>query len=302
MATKKKESLFTDPAEAANRKILAQRQKRILDKEAADSMDLGLKIEEKEPEDAAELLRDEFDKKAFGDAPKTTTRIVYGPDPCVDNCPEFHDRLEKWGKKEVAEAFRKLILAKGELAAPDAIMRKAIKRSITRFGAEATAQAFHDRVMSIPERTVEIEMTDAIDPLIVNPMREIVAKYAPPGFAVKFLSDRCMDVLGRRGYEIVKDERGDVVKCGTLIMGIIPKLIAERRQQHFAQEAIDAVREQEEAYYEAAARQVRSEGVKGLGAKALERGESVRGDASESADFIGEIRETGYQVGGRDYE
>jgi hypothetical protein len=63
-----------------------------------------------------------------------------------------------------------------------------------------------------------------------------------------------MTVLGKRGYEIVKDKNNDPVKCGTLYMGVIPNHVAERRRQHFADEARKEVRSQEEQYIEATER------------------------------------------------
>jgi hypothetical protein len=284
----------SDPAIAHNERILAARQERIIQKEVAETMDLGLGLKAKPPESAAELLEDEFDKKAFGARVKTTTRIVYGPDPIVQNCPEFHERLERYGQENVADAFRELIMTKGEMACPDSIMRKAVRNSIAQFGKEATATAFRDRIMRIPSRTVEIELDDALDPLLVNPMRAAVERYiTDPGMAPKFLSAACIDVLGLRGYTIVKDERGDAVKVGTLILAQIPKEWAERRRLHFAKESMDAVAEQEEAFMESAEREIRSEGGRGIGASPLRPGESVTADPALNDLYTGGSRSTG---------
>src|ERR1051325_9496380 len=118
MATPRKNKLpIADPADLANQRILAAREARLIEKEKEESIALGLGLKEPEtaePQNAAELIRDEFDKKSFGEVPKTTTRIVYGPDPIVDKCPEFHERLERFGLQGVAEAFETLVLKKGE--------------------------------------------------------------------------------------------------------------------------------------------------------------------------------------------
>jgi hypothetical protein len=289
-----------DPAESLNRKILADRQKRIIAQERAEqaqSIDLGLKIESGTPESAAEFLRDEWDKKAYGEPPKTTTRVVYGPDPIVDRCPEFHDRLEKYGKEAVAEAFHDLVMKKGELAAPDAIMRKGLRASIAKFGKEPTAKAFYDRIMQIPERVVEIELDDVIDPMIVNPMRDLVARYAPPGMSVKFLSDRCMDVIGKRGYEIVKDERGDPVRMGGMFMGIIPEYIARRREEHFVEESDSQLAEMQDAYMERAEREIHAEGgAAKSGASVLRTGERLTADPRINDEYDGDVRATGFKL------
>lgn len=283
-----------DPTAAHNERILAARQERIIQAEVDGSIDLGLNLKEKQPDSAAELLDDEFDKKAFGTRIKTTTRVVYGPDPIVTNCPEFHERLEKYGLEGVASAFYELIMSRGEMACPDSIMRKGVRASIAKFGKEATAAAFRDRVLRIPSRTVEIELDDALDPLLVNPMRAAVERYVTdPGMAPKFLAKACIDELGMRGYEIVKDERGDPVKVGTLLLAQIPREWAERRRLHFAKESMDQVAEQEDAFYESAQREIRSEGGRAIGATPLKPGENVRADPALNDLYTGGSRSTG---------
>lgn len=294
---KKTTTTITDPAEIANQRILAARHERIVKKEIETTMDLGLDLTETPEESASEFLRDEWDKKTFGDQVKTTSRVVYGPDPIVSNCPEFHERLERYGLEAVAAGFYDLVMSKGPEACPDAIMRKGVRMSIAKFGKEATAAAFRDRILKIPSRSVEIELDGALDPLLINPMRAAVERYSRPGMAVKFLSDRCMDVLGLRGYEIVKDKAGDPVRIGTLFMGEIPTEWAERRRQHYADESIHLLAEQEAAYYESAQREIASEGAKGRSASTLKRGETISGDPTINDDWTGEERATGINIG-----
>lgn len=283
-----------DPAEVANEQILAKREDRILREELAKDLDLGLDLKETLPTNAAELLRDEWDKKAFGDV-KTTTRVVYGPDPLVTNCPEFHDRLERYGKAEVADAFRSLIMEKGEMACPDAVMRRGVRHAISKFGKEATSQAFYDRIMRIPERTVEFDADSALDPLLINPMREAVDRYGRPGFTVKFLSEGCNRRFGLRGYQIVKDDNGDPVKIGTLIMGEIPTEWADRRRQHWADESVAQIAEQEQSYQDRATQAIRDSRVTGVAP--LTRGESMRPSTALNDEWLNESRETGIKVG-----
>jgi len=287
---------LSDPAEVANQRILAARQERIIQKEVEDSIDLGLDLKEAPAETAGELLRDEWDKKAFGDL-RTTTRVVYGPDPVVSNCPQFHERLEKYGLDATAQGFYDLIMQRGELAAPDPIMRKGLRSSIAKFGKEATAKAFQERILRIPQRTIEIDLDTELDPLLMNPMRAAVERYGRPGFSVKFLSIRCNDVLGLRGYEITKDENGDVVKIGTLVMGQIPTAMAERRRLHWANESREQLAEQENSFYDSAEREIRSEGGRGLGASLLKRGEGTTADPALNDDYTGDTRATGISIG-----
>jgi hypothetical protein len=291
--TTKKQPATTDPAAIANARILSARHERLIKDEIETTMDLGLGLKEEAPKDAVEFIRDEFDRKAFGDPAKTTTRTVFGPDPIISNCPEFHERLERYGLESYAVATRDLILSKGAEACPDPIMRKSVRGAIHKFGKEATAAAFFDRIMRIPTRVVEIELDGALDPLLVNPMVALVQKYGKEQMSVKFLSAQCNDRLGLRGYEITKDENGDVVKMGTLIMGQIPTEWAERRRQHFADASVDAVKEQEEAYEDSARREIASEGGKAAGASILKRGDSVHGDPAVNDLYTGDTRKTG---------
>jgi hypothetical protein len=291
--------VMDDPAINANKRILKNIELRQKQKATEESLDLGLKIPElaadSKAETAAELLRDEWDKKHFGPEIKTTTRIIYGPDPIVNNCPEFHDRLERFGLEAIAESYYELIMQKGEFAAPDAIMQKGIRMSIAKFGKEATAKAFRDRVMQIPSRTVEIEVDTALDPLLQNPMREAVARYGRPGMAVKFLSDHCNDVLGMRGYEVCKKPNGDIVKVGTLIMAEIPEEMAERRRRHWAKESTDQLTEMEENYFEMAQRTIRDSKVAGV--SPLQPGDMVRSDSRINDDWLDDTRATGIKIG-----
>jgi len=293
-----KRQTIPDPAAAMNKRVLAQREERIKAKQLEDApVDLGLNLMEESAEapDAASLLRDEWDKKTFGNAPKTTTRVIYGPDPIVNNCPEFHERLERHGLEAVAEAFKEHILKSGEFAATDPIMRKGLRLSIAKFGKEATANAFFDRVMSIPYRTVEVEIDEELDPMLVNPMREAVARYGRPGMSVKFLSDRCMSVLGRRGYEIIKDERGDPVRIGTLFMGEIPEYMAQRRIQHFADLSQSEVNEQEEAFMEQAERTIRDSKTSGVAP--LQPGDMIERSSQINDKWLDDQRQNGVRIG-----
>jgi hypothetical protein len=267
---------MADPAELANQKILADRARRLEEKALAEDVDLGLDIDQPPPESASELLRDEWDKKAFGEPPKTTTRVIYGPDPLISNCPEFKERIEKYGQQELAGVYAEVIMTKGEMALSDPFLRRGLKKAIEHFGKEATAKAFYDRVMRIPARTVEIELDGALDPLISNPMEEVVRRYGEAGFAYKFLSEGAIKYRSMRGYEIVKDENGDPIKVGTLMMGRIPQDWAERRRRKFAEDSEAKLREQEDQFTDAAARA--SHDGRALGIAPLSRGESVRAD------------------------
>lgn len=302
----------SDPAEEANKRILAERQQRIDDKKAVETLatDLGLDLKEPEREnratDPVEFLSEEWDRKTFGDAIPTYTRIVYGPDPLLVSCPAMKDSIEQIGLERYANATAEAILLKEDHAVPDPIMRKGLRAAIAKFGKTAVADAFRKRILEIPQRSVEVEADRSDAMIFAKPMEEAVMKYGRPGMAPKFLSERCIGVLGLRGYVVVKDERGDPVKVGTLIMGEIPLRMAQARQRHWAEESNNQVREAEEAFEDTAARAIRDGGKAGV--SVLSRGERVSSNAAGdfdndpelTASYLGQNRETGFRAGRQD--
>jgi hypothetical protein len=294
-----------DPAEEANRRILADRQQRIDDKAAVETLasDLGLDVKPQEStaDNPGDFLRDEWDKKTFGDAIPTYTRIVYGPDPLLVSCPAMKDAIEKIGLEEYANTTAETILLKEDKAVPDPIMQKGLRAAIARFGKDAVADAFRDRILKIPQREVEVEADRSDAMIFAQPLEEAVQRYGTPGMAPKFLSERCIGVLGLRGYQIVKDERGEPVKVGTLIMGQIPLRTAEARQRHYAEESNAAVREAAEQFEDNAARAIREGGTGDI--SVLQQGERVHSNAAGDFEdsrltesYLGRERNTGFSV------
>jgi hypothetical protein len=285
-----------DPARAANQRILADRQERIDDKMKAIP-DLGLGLQEP-PETAAQFLNDAWDKAAFGAPAETISRWVYGPDPLIDTCPALLAAIEKEGLEAFAEATAAAILVKEHEAVQDPIMRRGLYAAIKKFGKEQVAEAFSKRILKIPARQVDYEIGDETfgDPLMLgsNALRDTVVRYGnEPGMSYKFLSQRCIDVLGMRGYVLVPDDRGEPAKAGTLFLARIPAVVAEGRRRKYAQESEQAVRDVEENYQVEQERAVRGAGARGAGSRPLERGEVVRANATESQDLLGSDIEMG---------
>jgi hypothetical protein len=298
MAKKKPTRTAPDPADQHNAEILRRRQER-LDERLKEIPNLGLDLGgDGEPSSAAEALRDEFDKVAFGEEAPTVTRTVYGPDPLLDQCPGMQARIQEIGLEEYAEMTYRTILEKGHEAVPDPVMRRGLYATIygtkrhKGFGIEAVATAFRDRIMRIPQRQVEYEVDGDIgDPFRSgsNVLRECVMAYGnEPGMSYRFLSQRCIDVLGMRGYVLVLKPDGDVAKAGTLLMGKIPTHIIQARCRHYADQSRQAVREQEESYLQAQERYVRAAGSLGESVRPLASNEKVRGNASEREELLGE--------------
>lgn len=296
----KKAAPAPDPATAANKQILDGIAKRASEKAAVDTFaqDLGLDIKPPDSTSTAdnpdEFLRDEWDRKAFGDPVPTYTRIIYGPDPLLSTCPQMKEQIEQIGLEKYATATAEAILVRQEKAVSDPIMQKGLRAAIAKFGVASVAQAFAKRILDIPQRNVEVE-ADRSDALIFSkPMEEAVMKYGSAGMAPKFLSERCIGVLGMRGYVVVKDERGGPVRVGTLIMGEIPIRMAEKRREHFAELSEQTVRESAEAFEDNANRAIHEERTAGV--SVLREGDSMYAGATESAEFSGTSRETGFRV------
>lgn len=294
-----------DPAGEANRRILADRQARLDEKAAVEVLatDLGLdlKDEESKADNASDFLRDEWDRKTFGDSIPTYTRVVYGPDPLLISCPAMKASIENIGLEAYANATMEAILLKEDRAVADPIMQKGLRAAISRFGAASVAAAFRKRILDIPQRTVEVEADRSDAMIFAQPMEEAVMKYGSPGMAPKFLSERCIGVLGMRGYVIVKDEKGDPVKVGTLIMGEIPIRMAEARRRHYAEQSNQDVRDAADQFEDTAARAIRDGGKSGV--SVLRQGENISSNAAGdledpevTASYLGQTRATGFRV------
>jgi hypothetical protein len=294
-----------DPAQEANRRILADRQARIDDKAAVETLatDLGLNIKPapNSADNPVDFLSEEWDRKTFGDAIPTYTRVVYGPDPLLVSMPAMKAKIEEIGLEEYAKATAEAIIRFEEKAVPDALMQKGLRGAIARFGAEKVAAAFRDRILKIPVRTVEVEADRSDAMIFARPMEEAVQMYGTPGMRAKFLSERCIGVLGMRGYKIVMDRQGDPVKVGTLIMGEIPERMAEARQRHFADMSDRDVADAAKQFEDHASRAIRDSGAGGF--SVLGQGERIRANAAGDLEnpeltesYLGRERNTGFTV------
>ena len=61
--------------------------------------------------------------------------------------------------------------------------------------------------------------------------REILEKYAEPGYRHRLLSPTHITKRGMRRFETVKDENGDVVKFGRMVLGRMPEPLAQARDR-----------------------------------------------------------------------
>jgi hypothetical protein len=130
------------------------------------------------------------------------------------------------------------------------------------------------------------------DPLgLSDPLLGLKTQYERPGFALKLLSDKVCGHLGRRGYQIVKDENGDPVRCGNQILGEIPERIAKLRRaapiQRAKEELSSITSQQREAIDRMKA------DAKDMGLQVLERGETVKNQGDGQTYDMGLMVERG---------
>jgi len=66
-------------------------------------------------------------------------------------------------------------------------------------------------------------------------LAETVRRYERPGMMYRFFTQLCVDRMGWRGYTAVR-ENGDIVRCGTLMLGEVRREVVERRRLRLAEE------------------------------------------------------------------
>jgi hypothetical protein len=96
-----------------------------------------------------------------------------------------------------------------------------------------------------------------------NPLAEAAERYSEPGMRYRGLSQRVCDKKTLRGWEVVKDEKGDPVKVGDMILGKMPIERAERRNEHYRKEGeanLSAARERLKVDQERLSRDAQSKG------------------------------------------
>lgn len=81
-----------------------------------------------------------------------------------------------------------------------------------------------------------------------NPMAELAAAHVRPGFKGKFLSPQKIQKEGTRGYQVVKDERGDPVKLRDMPLGEMPAERVQKRNEFYAKKSAEAAGAVKDAY------------------------------------------------------
>jgi len=82
-----------------------------------------------------------------------------------------------------------------------------------------------------------------------DPMKEIVEAHVAPGMRAKFLSPGRVDRDGTRGYELVKNIKGELVRLGRMMLGVMPETKAKARSEFYRKkgsERLTAITEEHE--------------------------------------------------------
>jgi hypothetical protein len=93
-------------------------------------------------------------------------------------------------------------------------------------------------------------------------MRELADRHVGPGMSPKFLSPSKCTREGTRGFEVVRDERGEPVKLGNMILGQMPVEMKEQRSRHYRELGADAQKQNQQQFQEQQAKVLRDAGVR----------------------------------------
>ncbi len=156
---------------------------------------------------------------------------------------------------------------------------------------ELLSDAFDKQI----DHRVDVGNDDDADPLSApDPANAAVDKVRRPGMAYKLLSPRCIDVLGMRGYTACRDEQGNEVKVGSMILGEIPQRVASARQATALKQSNDEVGMIADDY--AASVDRLKSAAAGLGMRVLHPGEEMSAEASTDFETLGERRGAGVEI------
>lgn len=81
-----------------------------------------------------------------------------------------------------------------------------------------------------------------------DPMKELVNAHVPEGFRARFLSPRLLDGrAGKRGWEIVKNDKGEPVKLANMVLGMMPEARALKRNKFYADRAAEQLQREQDS-------------------------------------------------------
>jgi hypothetical protein len=118
-----------------------------------------------------------------------------------------------------------------------------------------------------------------------DPMKELAEKHTPPGMKPKFLNPAKCDREGTRGFEVVKDALGNVVKLGRMMLGIMPIEKSKARGEFYRRKGAERLQRIDEQNQELQ-RAVRAGDSRpfALAGASLDAGEGLHSNREEEID------------------
>lgn len=120
-------------------------------------------------------------------------------------------------------------------AVPWANTDEGIAEAAARPGLRASVEVVSDETS--PGRHAERFRESALQGkpwLAGNEMMRLMEAHRPDGHKVRFLSDAINATTGTRGYEVVKDAKGDPIRFGNSVLGSVPEYRAQEMERDFA--------------------------------------------------------------------
>ena len=81
-----------------------------------------------------------------------------------------------------------------------------------------------------------------------DPVKGAIGQYGKPGMVNRLLAEKVNKRKGLRGWKIVKDENGDPVEVGGMLLGEMPERKARARTRQFQNESRQFVTEIKDSY------------------------------------------------------
>lgn len=130
-----------------------------------------------------------------------------------------------------------------------------------------------------------------------DPLKDAVARVPNPNMRRRLLSARVIKRRGMRGWEPVKDKKGDLVKVGDMFLGEMPMERAVKRNAHYQEQGNALIRDAEASHQQTVEKLQKDAAKLGLQVVPLQQGDVVSG--AGLAQFTGKPGPTtaiGYEV------
>jgi len=107
---------------------------------------------------------------------------------------------------------------------------------------------------------------ESVEPwMVADPLAEVAQRHRRPGMVQRFVTEDTLDKRGKRGFELVRDQAGNVPRVGRLLLAEMPEAMAKRRNAHFRGEAERQLKDMLPANQERLQQVADASGERGLG-------------------------------------